>query len=127
MYSGTLADPLYRDLANYIREVERIRHALTDIIFLGAYFDEEGASITEVGGQPGSAIVFRVHGDVSSGRRAIVVSNDSPQPRAYTWRFTHRHVARARLYAPFEPVRDVTADSELGIPPTGLHILVEEG
>jgi hypothetical protein len=125
-YSGTLADPLYRDLANYIREVERIRHQLADIIFLGAYFDEEGASIIEVGGQPGMAIVFRVHGDVSSGRRAMVVSNYSPQPRAYTWRFTHRHVARARLYVPFETVKDVTAASELSIPPIGLHVLVEQ-
>ena len=124
-YSGTLADPLYRDLANYIREVERIRHALANLIFLGAYFDEEGASITEVGGQPGTALVFRVHGHASSGRRAIVVSNYSPQPRAYTWRFTHRSVARARLYAPFEPVKEVAAASELAIPPIGLHILVE--
>jgi len=47
-YQGSLDQPLYKDLAEYIQEVERIRKDLLDIIFLGKYYDKLDASVLEV-------------------------------------------------------------------------------
>ena len=46
-YQGSLKQPIYRDLANYIKEVERIRKALAEDIFLGKYYDDQFAKIQE--------------------------------------------------------------------------------
>ena len=55
-YQGTLADPLYRDLARYVREIERIRQELASFIFLGNFYDNQGAIVTEAEGQPGKPL-----------------------------------------------------------------------
>ena len=90
-YMGSLADPLYRDLAEYIREVERIRAELAEIVFLGKYLDELGAEVVDSGRpSPAKALYYAVHEHAKNGRRAIVVANDSAKPRTYTWRFTER-------------------------------------
>jgi hypothetical protein len=125
-YQGTLADPLYKDLADYIREVERIRRELAEIVFLGNFFDDRGARVTERNrDEERKAVYFAVHGDARSNRRALVVINEASTPRQYAWEFTHRSVAKARLYAPFENVREVSAGTTLTIPAVGLHIVVE--
>jgi hypothetical protein len=130
-YQGSIADPLYHDLARYFREVDRIRQELASVIFLGKYYDNQGATITAAEDAPGKApapgLVFAVHGDVADQRRAIVVVNNSGASRKYAWRFTHRPVRAAKLYAPFEPVRDVASGNPLEIKGSGLHILLEAG
>src|SRR5208282_6696343 len=84
-YQGTLADPLYRDLARYVREIERIRQELAPFIFLGSFYDNQGAIVTAAEGQPGKPlpadVVFAVHGQSDSKRRAIVVVNNSDSVR----------------------------------------------
>jgi hypothetical protein len=121
LYQASLADPLYRELARYLAEVERIRRELADVLFLGNYFDTEGAGISE------AALSYAVHGHTRTNRRAIVVVNDSASPCAYRWKFTHRQVARAQLHAPFAEVREVKVEDAVTIPAAGLHILVEAG
>jgi hypothetical protein len=125
-YQGTLADPLYSDLARYVREIGRIRQELAAFIFLGNFYDNQGAIVTAAEGQPGKPdVLFAVHGHSDGKRRAIVVVNNSDAARKYDWKFTHRHVQAAKLYAPFEPVKDVTSGEPLEIKGPGLHILVE--
>ncbi len=128
-YQGSIADPLYNDLANYFREVDRIRQELISIIFLGKYYDNQGATITAAEGTTGKAlapdVVFAVHGDSADKQRAIVVVNNSDASRKYVWKFTHRQVQAAKLYVPFEPVKDVASGSPLAIKGSGLHILLE--
>jgi hypothetical protein len=124
MYSGTLKSPLWLKTANHIREVERIRKELQDIIFLGNYFDTAGAGVT-VKSQAGS-LSYRVHGRIADDKRAITIMNSSGSPKSYSWEFTHKEVKHARLYSPFEPVRTVTSGTVLEISSEGLHILVEE-
>ena len=67
-YQGTLADPIYRDLANYLREIGRIRQELASLIFLGNFYDNQGAQVAAAEGQPGKPlspdVLFAVHGDV---------------------------------------------------------------
>jgi hypothetical protein len=128
-YQGTLADPLFRDLARYVREIERIRQELASFIFLGSFYDNQGAIVAAAEGQPGKPlppdVVFAVHGQSDSKRRAIVVVNSSDAVRKYEWKFTHRKVEAAKLYIPFEPVKDVASGDPLEINGPGLHILIE--
>ena len=87
------------------------------------------APLTAAEGQPGKPlppdVLFAVHGDSESKRRAIVVVNNSDAVRKYEWKFTHRKVEAAKLYAPFEPVKDVASGDPLEIKGPGLHILIE--
>jgi hypothetical protein len=128
-YQGTIADPHYRDLARYLREIERIRQELASIIFLGRFYDDQGAELTslEVQGDKAlsSEVRYAVHGDSAGVRRAIVVANNSDAPRTYGWKFSHRYVNAAKLYVPFKPMQDVSSGSALEIEGSGLHILVE--
>jgi hypothetical protein len=151
-YQGSLGHPLYRKLAEYIREVERIRGELKDIIFLGDYFDTQGVKITElsaanpdssptvrrVGGEvmlpkgeiAGSAegssqLESRVHGHFTTNQRAIVIANKTDNEVIYRWEFLHRKVAKATLHRPFAPQQTVHNGDSLKIEGMGLHILVE--
>ena len=113
-YQGSLADPLYRELAEYIREVGRLRAQFASIIFLGKFLDTVGATVS------GKDLHYAVHEDPQAGRRALVVANDAAAPRTYTWQFA----PRAALHAPFQQPRTVSQGQPLEIPAAGLHILV---
>ncbi len=128
-YQGSLDQPIYHDLAKYIQEVERIRKDLLDIIFLGKYYDGLDASVLEVveeDDEKESVLLhYRVHGNMETGQRAIVVVNDSPEPVMYVWEFTHKEIEKAELYSPFEEVRSVQQGDVVEIKGDGLQILVE--
>ena len=130
-YQGTLADPLYRDLAKYLREIERIRQELAPFIFLGNFYDNQGAQVAAAEGQRGKPlspdVSFAVHGDSAGQRRAIVVVNNSSTVRKYEWRFSHRQVEKAKLYVPFNGAKEVASAAPLEIEGLGLHILLEVG
>jgi hypothetical protein len=55
------------------------------------------------------------------------VVNNSSTARKYEWKFTHRQVETAKLYVPFEGVKEVASADPLEIKGPGLHILVEVG
>ena len=124
-YETSMAHPLWKETSAYIREVERIRRELLDIVFLGNYYDNLGADITAADAQADSVVDYRVHGSVDTNRRAITIMNPTGKPAQYNWAFLHRDVISAELYAPFEPVIEVHAGEPLTIKPHGLHILVE--
>jgi hypothetical protein len=130
-YQGTLADPLYKDLARYVREIGRIRQELAQLIFLGNFYDNQGAQLAAADGQPPKPlppdVLFAVHGDSAGQRRAIVVVNNSSTARKYEWKFSHREVKTAKLYMPFKGVKEVASADPLEIEGLGLHILIEVG
>ncbi len=80
-----------------IKEVERIRTELKDVIFLG-----------------------ETEGD----RLAVVVANCDKHAVSYTWKVDERYQQEAILYTPFEKPRKVCAGEIQEIPGIGLHILV---
>ncbi|MCL5270998.1 MAG: DUF6259 domain-containing protein [bacterium] len=127
-YQESLASPLYKDLAEYIKEVTRIREELKDVIFLGNYYDDQGAQVTPVGadGRPGpGALSFRVHGRRDIDRRAIAVANYGDEENRFQWKFTDRDVPEVELRAPFEPERRVKAGEPVAIKPHGVVILLQ--
>jgi hypothetical protein len=139
-YQGTLAEPIYQDLAKYIQEVARLRKELGDIIFLGKYYDDQDARILEVsepnpagigpGGPPvlrqPTGLRYKIHGHYLTDRRAIVIANDSAEPLQYVWEFTHKKIKKALLYAPFRQVTTVDQGDPVTIKGGELNILVEK-
>lgn len=155
-YQGSLKQPVYSDLANYIKEVERIRKVLADDIFLGKYYDDQFAKIQEYnktsennatadgekksnpGDMPGlnagtgtnlkpsDALHYKVHGNLKTGKQTIVVANDAADTKQYVWEFPNRKVGQATLYAPFEEPKTIKSGDVLTIKGSGLHILVEK-
>jgi hypothetical protein len=131
-YQGSLDQPVYRDLALYIKEVNRIRAELTDYIFTGDYFDDQGGKIVIAGnkGQQSNGIsgnlVFKIHGNHQTGKRAMVIVNDCLQPVSYNWIFTHNNVREVKLYSPFSAVRILKAGEPVEIKADGLQILIEQ-
>lgn len=129
-YQGSLDQPVYRDLANYIKEINRIRTELTDYIFTGDYFDDQGGSIMIAGkGKDSSSnarnLAFKIHGNHKTGKRAMVIMNDGLQTVSYNWTFAHRDVREVQLYSPFTGVKNLKAGEPVEITPDGLQILVE--
>jgi len=125
LYQNSLAAPQYRELAEYIREVERIRHELADVVFLGDYFDDQLAEVREPGIEKLTNIRFAVHGDRKTKRKAIVVVNRTLKPRRYTWRWLAAGSTRMTLIEPFRAPRTALAGAEVELKAMGLHVLVE--
>jgi hypothetical protein len=155
-YQGSLKQPIYNDLANYIKEVERIRKILAEDIFLGKYYDDQYAKIQEYkstsefntptaggkksnpGDMPGmnpvtgrnfkqsDALHYKVHGNLKTDKKTIVVANDADDARQYVWEFTNKNIQQATLYAPFEETKTVRSGDILTIKGKGLHIIVEK-
>lgn len=125
-YQGSLDQPVYHDLAEYIREINRIRGELAPYIFTGNYFDNQGANIKELSGTRTDRLIFKVHGNRETGKRAIVVVNGSTDAAEYNWTFTHREVRKAMLYSPFHTPQVILAGQPVVIEGDGLNILVEQ-
>lgn len=135
-YQDTLANPQYAALAAYIKEIGRIRAELADTVFLGNYYDNVGARVYDAkldpaGGPPTysqqTSLVYRVHGNRETGRRAIVVANPTNTPRTYFWEFLTTPVEQVKVYEPFQPTRVVGRAEPLTIPAERVQILVAEG
>jgi len=130
-YQGSLDQPVYRDLANYIKEINRIRTELTDYIFTGDYFDDQGGKIRIADNKDKDSIihsrdlVFKMHGNHRTGKRAMVIVNDGLQTVSYNWTFTHKDVREVQLYSPFNGVKILKTGEPVEIKPDGLQILVE--
>jgi hypothetical protein len=125
-YQVSLNQPLYRKLANYIKEVERIRKDLHEVVFYARYYDDQGGQVTTIDDSQSASLPFSVHGHFQKDQRAMVVINNYPETKQYIWKFTHKKIQKALLYQPFAPVRTINQADTLEIKPEGLHIIVEK-
>ena len=132
-YQDSLANPLFKDMAKYIKEVNRLRTELADTIFLGDYYDKLGAEIYQQAPNFNkespqyvhpSNLVYRVHGNRKTGQRAIVVANPSGESAMYQWQFVMADIKEAMLYEPFQATRNVLANEPITIPAEHVQILV---
>ena len=136
-YQESLGSAAYKQLGDYIREVQRIRGALADTIFLGEYLDMQGAFVQEVKENAGTgpkytpstsgALLYRVHRNPKTGQRAIVVANTWRDERKYLWGVPGEDGVSAEVHAPFEPVKTVSSADALSIPAERVQVLVLPG
>lgn len=126
LYQGTLDQPLYYDLANYIKEVERIRGELSDIIFLGDYLDNQGAKVNAVNEEHSNALHFKVWRNPKTDQNAIIIANDSPDAVQLNWEFTNKNVKQAIIYEPFRKPVIVIQGTPITIKEEGVQMIVEK-
>ena len=150
-YKAGPKHPWYRQLMTYVKEINRLREELNDLIFLSRWLDDRGARVVwndriiqsrtaSTAKDPGGIVLlagelpaasgdvplaFSVHEGLRDGRRSIVVVNNSRQTQRYQWAFTHKEVPQAKLYAPFDKPTAVSHSTELSLPPQRLHVIVE--
>lgn len=127
-YQGSLDQPIYIDLANYIKEINRLRTDLADFIFNGDYFDNQGGEIQIVSSGNNATIhnlTFKIHGNRKTGKKAMVIVNDATESIMYNWTFTNRVVPEVKLYTPFGGEKTVMAGQPVEIKGASLQILIE--
>ena len=134
-YQDSLTNPLFKDLAAYIKDVNRIRTELADTVFLGDYYDKLGAEIYQQAPDfkketpkyvQATGLIYRVHGNRKTGQRAIIVANPSGSPVTYQWQFVTSDVKEATLYEPLQAMRKIPANDPVTIPGERVQILVAE-
>ena len=148
-YQTGMDEPVWRKLAAYIREVERIRDELREVIFTGEYCDTLYASAAPVrrssagqkgpelrgevmlpgGGAPAAAdegsLHYRTHRSWDGSRCALVVANGGDRSDRYAFRFEGGGEGESFvLYEPFAAPRIIQPEETLEIGAYGLHIIL---
>jgi hypothetical protein len=112
-FSRGLEWPPFRDLANYIKEVKRIRDALQDTVFFG---ESLGASQVKLEGGPPDGVAFNVFRNRANGRRVCILTNSRIEERKLSFpAFAGAPGGKARIHTPNSKVRVVTLPAELTI------------
>lgn len=150
-YTAGPAHPWFKKIMSYIKEINRLREALIDDLFLSRWLDNLGAELVwndqrirgravsnaqDIGGitlmreelpiaDANAPLVCSVHENLKNGRRTIVVVNNSHDAQHYQWVFTHKQISEATLYAPFDEPRSVSSSDQLTLKGERLHIIVE--
>ena len=126
IYQGTLDQPLYHELANYIKEIERIRKELSDIIFLGDYLDNQDAKVNAVNEKLSNALHFKVWRNPKTDQYAIIIANESSDAIQLNWEFTDKNIKQVMLYEPFREPVVVKRGTPITIKAQGVQILIEK-
>jgi hypothetical protein len=126
IYQGSLDQPLYYDLANYIKEAERIRKDLSEIIFMGDYLDNQGAKVNAVTEKLSNSLHFKVWRNPKTDQYALIIANDSSDAIQLNWEFTDKNVHQATLYKLYEKPGMVTQGDLITIKGKELQIIVEK-
>src|ERR1019366_8421180 len=113
-FSRTLDWPPFKGLANYIKEVKRIRDTLQDTVFFGESLDQ---SQVKIEGGPPDGVAYSVFRNRANGRL---------EERKLSFpAFEGALGGKARIHAPNRKARVMTLPAELTIPAERI-VFVEE-
>ena len=122
-FSRTLDWPPFKGLANYIKEVKRIRDALQDTVFFGESLDQ---SQVKLEGGPPDGVAYSVFRNRADGRRVCILTNSRMGERKLSFpAFEGALGGKARIHTPNRKARVVTLPAELTIPAERI-VFVEE-
>jgi hypothetical protein len=112
-FSRGLEWPPFHDLANYIKEVKRIRDALQDTVFFG---ESLGQSQVKLEGGPPDGVAYNVFRNRVNGRRVCILTNSRMEERKLSFpAFEGAPGGKARIQTPNHKARVVTLPAELTI------------
>lgn len=120
-YTRSLSDPPMRRLGEYIRDIQRLRTDLADVIFFGEYLAGAGA---ETRGGPG--VRYAVHRDPRTGVRACVAINLEPVEARCSVAFAEPTPRTVTVHRPGEAPVGVKHPATLELPAEGLAVVVAE-
>ena len=120
-YNDSVDEPLTRPLAQYVRELIRIRMKYQDLLFHGRFNDTFDATVT--GDTDVRYSVFKPM-DGAGQRRASVVVNFGDHDETADVRFDGAEGREADVSAPFEPDRKSSLPVHLILPPHRCAVVV---
>ena len=117
--------PPFQGLADYIKEVKRIRDGLQDTVFMG---EPLGATRVTLRDMPGDGVQYGAFRNRATGRRVCILTNSRNEPRTFTFAgFEGAGGATARVHIPFAQAREVRLPAAITIPPERLVFIEELG
>ncbi len=125
IHNSSYKGKLWQEIMEYISEVEKIRAEVYATIFLGKYCDGRGATVEEKSER--NALRYKVHQNLDTGLKALVIANSSDNKVEYNCSFSENNTKDVSLYSPFNDVRTVSVDDKLEIKAKRVHVLLEKG
>jgi hypothetical protein len=120
-YNDSVDEPLTRPLAQYVKELIRIRKKYADLLFYGRFNDTEGATVR--GGNAVRYSVFKPFQSEGQGRACVVVNfGDTPESVEVNLEGVSGEVTIA---SPHQPDRTAVLPARLSIPPHQLAVIVK--
>ena len=117
--------PPFQGLADYIKEVKRIRDELQETVFMG---EPLGASQVALREKPSDGVQYCAFRNRTTGRRVCILTNSKSEPRTCTFAgFEGGQSATVRVQVPFAQAREVTLPAAITIPPERLAFVEELG
>jgi hypothetical protein len=112
-------------LADYVRDVKRVRDRLADAVFLGEALGATGVALPG-GDQDG--LQHNVWRSRTDGRRVCILTNARMEERRVTFGgFDQAAGVRARLYTPGKPSRFIFAPADVVVPGERMVFIEELG
>lgn len=113
----------WEGLADYIKQVKRIRDSLTDTVYLGEVLGHEGVQMP---GGPASGLAFNVFRNLSTGKRVCILTNATMQPKKQGIAgFEASSSSEARVHTPFQEATVVKLPAQIEVPAERI-VFVEE-
>jgi hypothetical protein len=115
----------FRGLADYIKEVKRIRDGLADAVFYGEVLGRSGVTLAN---PDESGLQYTVFRNRSTGGRVCVLTNSGREDRrvAFTG-FEGSAGGRVRVQVPFQPARVMKLPAKVAVPGERIAFVEELG
>ena len=118
-FNRSMAYPSWRGLAEYVRELARIRRALIETVFLGEL--EDGATARVEGNAADGSVLHSVFRHRRNGRRVVVLQNNGDAQAARTVAAIGGATrGRVRIHRPFARTVDAELPARVDIGPERL-------
>ncbi len=113
----------FEGLADYVKEVKRIRDALADTVFLGEVLGRDGLRIN---GDPAGGVAYNVFRNRATGKRACILTNSGMEAAKQSIQgFEGNATGEVRVHTPFQRTKVVKLPAEIEIPAERI-VFVEE-
>ncbi len=113
----------FEGLADYVREVKRIRDSLSDTVFLGEVLGHQGVRLA---GGPTPGIAYNVFRNRATGKHVCILTNSRKEAVKQTiLGFDSGSTGEARIHTPFQKAKVVQLPAEIEVPAERL-VFVEQ-
>jgi hypothetical protein len=110
----------FHGLADYVKEVKRIRDSLTDTVYLGELLGHEGVNMLA------PSVEYNVFRNMNTGKRVCILTNATMQlKKQVIVAFEASPSERTRIHTPFQPAKVVKLPAEIEVPAERI-VFVEE-
>lgn len=124
-FSRSLDWPPFSGLADYIKEVKRIRDSLQETVFFGEVLGQDPVKLD---GGPPDGVAYNFFRNRETGLQVCILTNSRMEKREILFpAFDKSTSAKARIHMPNRKVRRVTLPATLSIPAEGILFVEEIG